>query len=169
MIFRFCTLPSLERHQSSAGILSYMFGVFNKDDFVVVVGSTLNKGGRKSDYQFEICKVLEVCKYELVVDGVTSSFRRAFKVSKNNCFRINLSAVKTHTPKRKPQIGDLVMYYHAGYDKTEKQVGLLMNIIDNPGGTTLGKIMSGNKVEDVSYKDLMILEENCKNAISKIK
>ena len=47
-----------------------------------------------------------------------------------------------------------------GYDKIEKTVGILMHIVDNPGGSKIGKIIYENEYSDVPYKDLMILEEN---------
>ena len=143
--------------------------IFERKDKVVVVGATLNKDGSKTDYRFEICEVVEVAKYDLIVSSNTS-FKRPFRVAKNNCFRVDLAQVKTHNKQRGPKIGDLVLYFHSGYDKTEKQVGILMNIIDNPGSSTVARIMHGPKVTEVPYKDVMILEENnCKKPESAVK
>jgi hypothetical protein len=135
--------------------------MFAKNDHVVVVGSTLNKDNSKTDFKFEIAKVIEVAKYELIVSPTsTGAWRRDYRVSKKNCHKINLADVKTHSMHPSPKIGDLVLYYSIGYDKVEKQVGILMHIIDNPSGTKIGKIICNNEFSDVAYRDLLILEEN---------
>jgi hypothetical protein len=132
---------------------------FKKDDYVIVVGATLNKDGTKTDYRFEISRVLEVAKYELAVEPLHGTFKRAYRAKKYNCHLVDLGAIRTHTHLNLPSIGDLVMHYHVGYDKIEKKVGILMHIIDAPGGEMIGKIIHDNNYVDVPYKDLMILEE----------
>ena len=134
--------------------------MFEKDDYVVVVGATLHGDGSKTNHKFDLGKILEVAKYELAVEPLHGSFRRPYRVNKQNCYRINLAAIRTHTKLVSPKIGDLVMYYSVGYDKIEKKVGILMHIIDAPGGKIMGKIMLEGKYFDAPYRDLMILEEN---------
>ena len=134
--------------------------MFKKDDYVVVVGATLNKDGTKVDYKFEISKVLEVAKHELAVQPLQGTFRRPYRANKRNCHMVDLGSVRTHNHQVFPKIGDLVMYYNVGYDKIEKKVGILTNIIDVPGGKMVGRMIHDNKYVDVPYKDLMILEEN---------
>ena len=134
--------------------------MFKKDDYVVVVGATLNRDGSKTDHKFDLSKVLEVAKYELAVEPLSGTFRRPYRANKQNCHHIDLESIRTHTKLVSPKIGDLVMYYSIGYDKIDKKVGILMHIVDAPGGKMVGKIMLEGKYFDVSYQDLMILEEN---------
>ena len=133
--------------------------MFRENDHVVVVGATLNKDDSKTDFKFEIGKVVEVAKYELIVNPLNASYKRPYRVSKKNCHRVSLEAIQTHAPRALPVIGDLVMYYSVGYDKIEKQVGILMHIVDNPGSAKVGKIIHESQYSNVPYKDLMILEE----------
>ena len=134
--------------------------MFKTDDYVVVVGATLNGDGSKTNYKFDLGKVLEVAKHELAVEPLQGTFRRPYRVNKQNCHIIDLASIQTHTKLLSPRIGDLVMHYSVGYDKIEKKVGILMHIVDAPGGKMIGKIMLEGKYFDVSYNDLMILEEN---------
>ena len=134
--------------------------MFKKGQYVVVAGSTLTAENKTSEYHFELAKVLEVAKFELIVAPLKSTFGRPYRAKKVSCFPLSVTQVETHAVVRKPKIGDFVMYYNVGYDKITKKMGLLMGIVERPGSRTQGKLLCGNKYEDVPFEDLLILEEN---------
>ena len=62
--------------------------MFEINDYVVVVGATLSQKGSRSNYKFEVCRILEVAKYEIIVDPLAGSYRRPYRVQKSNCTKI---------------------------------------------------------------------------------
>ena len=133
--------------------------MFKEGQYVVVTGSTLSAENKKSAYRFELAKVIEVAKYELVVTSLNATYQRPYRTPKASCFILDVGQIQTHVKIRKPKIGDFVMYYNIGYDKITKKMGILMGIVDNPGSRIQGKILCNNQYEDVPFDDIMILEE----------
>ena len=134
--------------------------MFAKGDLAVVVGSTLSKSG-KSDFTYEMVRVLYVGKHELLVKPEKSRYTfstRAYIISKQACQKIHKKYFRTHIPKSLPKPGDLVLECKIDYEKYKVRMGILMEIIDSPGRSLSAKILHENEYVEVAYKDLIVLE-----------
>ena len=126
------------------------------NDLIIAVGKTTTSEGIIENHHV-LATVVEVGKFDVFVREDNRS--KAFKIPKKSCIKINASSVNTHSDISEPLPGDLVLSFSESYTgKTEKKVGVLMEIIDIPGKYKMSKILCGDTLESVCYDTLIVLE-----------
>ena len=134
--------------------------MWNKGEWVVVIGGTFNKEGAIKDVSFTIAKIIEVGLDDLLVKPKDHYARLKF-VSKRTCRRIPVSDVKVYDGLRKPQCGDLVYYYHKDWNK--KEVTAVSHVIElrkDTGQSVSALILVENEQVWASIEDLLVLDVN---------
>jgi len=138
--------------------------MIEKGNAIVFMGHTeFINSGKKVHYQ--LGKVLEVGKYDLIITTGEGVFQEKFKVPKNNVVKIDTSMLSykkniTHVPK----LGDLVLSIpNNNYDKRDNVIGVLIEIQKVPGKLTRAKLRKGIDEFNVSFDSLLTLEENSSN------
>jgi len=135
---------------------------FKEGDLVVALGSTKTSEGYTDTHRV-LAIVAGIGKHDLFVKEEGSS--RVFKISKCRCVSIDDSSIDATSPTLEPELGDLVLSMIDRFNNVDKKIGILMEIIDMPGRTTIARIMCGDKSETVSLNTLIVLEENKKVSI----
>ena len=95
--------------------------MWNKGEWVVVIGGTFNRDGAIKDVSFTIASVVEIGLDDLLVKPKDQYSRMKF-VPKKTCRHIPVNNVKVYDGLRKPQCGDLVYYYHKDWNKKEEML-----------------------------------------------
>jgi len=133
--------------------------MFEVDDHVVATGITISDTGDRKR-TFKICQVVAVGADELLVKYYRwSSSPHIFRIPKNACEKISDIPLDAYVGLRRPKVNDVVMEVAISYEKCQTRVGILMEIIYEPGSQTKAKILYNNSMENVIYDNLMLLEK----------
>lgn len=137
--------------------------MWNKNEWVVVIGGTFNRDGAIKDVSFTIASIVEVGLDDLLVKPKDRYSRLRF-VSKRACRRIPVSDVKVYDSLRKPQCGDLVYYYHKDWNKKEvTAVSHVLELRKDTGHSVSALILVENEQVWASIEDLLVLDVNNAN------
>ena len=128
----------------------------------VIVDNFLEQGDRFKLLASNVCLVLVVGKYDLIVKSHESSYyQRIFAVSKLVCRRIAKRKSKIQVDTTIPRINDLVagITSDLGNKNQEMHVGVLEEIRHNNTSSKTAVIREGNKRTTISLSSLIVLEQ----------
>ena len=128
----------------------------------VIVDNFLEQGDRFKLIASNVCQVLVVGKYDLIVKSHESSYYpRIFAVSKLVCRRIAKRKTKIQVDITLPKINDLVagITSDLGNKNQEMHVGVLEEIRHNNTSSKTAVIREGNKRTTISLSSLIVLEQ----------
>jgi hypothetical protein len=139
---------------------------FKVDDLIVAFGSTSSSEGKDEVHRI-LCRVIAVGKSDLIVRSETTpgstGFRakgRPFSISSGRCVLVNRHCKDINSEVRKPSLGDLVLSIDDKYSSTEKKIGVLVEVIDVPGSTVLGRLLESEEFTTVPFDTLIVLESS---------
>ena len=134
--------------------------MWQKDEWVVVIGGTFSRSGCMKDYTFTIAQIVEIGLDDLLVRPKDSYARLKF-VPKKTCQRIPIDNIKVYDTVRKPQCGDLVYYYYKDW-KSEKTTAVshVLELKKDPGSYVQALIIVQDKEEWVPVSNLLVLDVN---------
>ena len=133
---------------------------FKKGD-QIIVDNFIEQGERFKLSASNVCQVLVVGKYDLIVKSHDSSYYpRIFAVSKLVCRRITKRKSKVQVDITLPKINDLVagITSDLGNKNQEMHVGVLEEIRHNNTASKTAVIREGNKRTTISLSSLIVLE-----------
>lgn len=128
----------------------------------VIVDNFLELGDSFKLLASNVCHVLVVGKYDLIVKSTDSSYYpRIFPVSKFVCRRILKRKSQTQVETVIPKINDLVagITSDIGNKNQEMHVGVLEEIRHNNVSSKTAIIREGNKRTSISFSSLVVLEQ----------
>ena len=134
---------------------------FKKGD-QIIVDNFVEHGDRFKLSASNVCQVLVVGKYDLIVKSHdTSYYPRVFAVSKLVCRRIAKRKSKIQVDIKIPKINDLVagITSDLGNKNQEMHVGVLEEIRHNNTSSKTAIIREGNKRTTISLSSLIVLEQ----------
>ncbi len=134
---------------------------FKKGD-QIIVDNFVEHGDRFKLSASNVCQVLVVGKYDLIVKSHdTSYYPRVFAVSKLVCRRITKIKSKVQVDTKIPKINDLVagITSDLGNKNQEMHVGVLEEIRHNNTSSKTAIIREGNKRTTISLSSLIVLEQ----------
>ena len=133
--------------------------MYEINDWVVIVGCVINDLGRRSSVNFTVAKIIEVGIDDLIVKPNRSFSCLPLFVSKNSCRKIPVDDIDVTNDLRKPQIGDLVLYYHAKWSgETERTVGYVLEMKYDPGRPREALVLTDGENKWLEYNKLLVLE-----------
>ena len=133
---------------------------FKKGD-QIIVDNFIEQGERFKLSASNVCQVLVVGKYDLIVKSHDSSYYpRIFAVSKLVCRRITKRKSKVQVDITLPKINDLVagITSDLGNKNQEMHVGVLEEIRHNNTASKTAVIREGSKRTTISLSSLIVLE-----------
>ena len=139
-----------------------MSEVLFKQSDQIIVDNFLEQGEKFKLLASNVCQVLVVGKYDLIVKSHdTSYFPRIFAVSKLVCRRITKRKSKVQVDTKIPKINDLVagITSDLGNKNQEMHVGVLEEIRHNNTSSKTAIIREGNKRTTISLSSLIVLEQ----------
>ena len=128
----------------------------------VIVDNFLEQGERFKLIASNVCQVLVVGQYDLIVKSHDSSYYpRIFGVSKLVCRRIAKRKTNIQVDVTLPKINDLVagITSDLGNKNQEMHVGVLEEIRHNNTSSKTAVIREGNKRTTISLSSLIVLEK----------
>ena len=128
----------------------------------IIVDNFLEQGDRFKLIASNVCQVLVVGKYDLIVKSHESSYYpRVFAVSKLVCRRIARRKSKVQVDTILPKINDLVAGITSDLSNKnqEMHVGVLEEIRHNNTSSKTAVIREGNKRTTISLSNLIVLEQ----------
>jgi len=134
---------------------------FKKGD-QVIVDNFVEHGERFKLAASNVCQILVVGKYDLIVKSHdTSYYPRVFAVSKLVCRRITKRKSKVQVDIIIPKINDLVAGITSDLSNKnqEMHVGILEEIRHNNTSSKTAIIREGNKRTTISLSSLIVLEQ----------
>ena len=134
---------------------------FKKGD-QIIVDNFVEQGERFKLSASNVCQVLVVGKYDLIVKSHdTSYYPRTFAVSKLVCRRITKRKSKVQVDTTIPRINDLVAGITSDLSNKnqEMHVGVLEEIRHNNTSSKTAIIREGNKRTTISLSSLIVLEQ----------
>ena len=134
---------------------------FKKGD-QIIVDNFVEQGERFKLSASNVCQILVVGKYDLIVkSNDTSYYPRIFAVSKLVCRRITRRKSKIQVDITIPKINDLVagITSDLGNKNQEMHVGILEEIRHNNTSSKTAVIREGNKRTSISLSSLIVLEQ----------
>ena len=134
---------------------------FKKGD-QIIVDNFIEQGERFKLSASNVCQVLVVGKYDLIVKSHDSSYYpRIFTVSKQVCRRIAKRKSKVQVDITLPKINDLVAGITSDLSNKnqEMHVGVLEEIRHNNTSSKTAVIREGNKRTTISLSSLIVLEQ----------
>ena len=132
--------------------------MWEKGDWVVVVGGTFDKEGKMREVSFIIASVMEIGIDDLLVNPKEHYGRPKF-VPKVMCQKIPIDKIKPYDSTRKPKCGDLVYYYHKDYNrKLITSVSHVLELRNEPGVGVSALILVGDKDIYVPVENLLVLD-----------
>jgi len=124
-------------------------------DLVVVVGQTISKDG-PTERHTVLSTVVAVGKRDVFVQRRTSS--RIFSAPKSRCVKVPTDKASAGDTVLEPKLGNLVLSMTDRFGKSDRKLGVLVEIIDIPGDYLMAKILMGEKSESVLFKSLIVVE-----------
>tara|TARA_B100000131_G_C18013847_1_gene571671 strand:- start:399 stop:818 length:420 start_codon:yes stop_codon:yes gene_type:complete len=135
--------------------------MWNKGDWVVVIGGTFSKSGDLKKVSFTIASVVEEGLDDLLVLPKEAYTSRCIFVPKKSCQKIPVQKVEVYEETRKPQHGDLVFYYEKNWNKKEvKAVSHVWELRNDPGSGVCALITVEDKQIWVPVENLLVLDVN---------
>ena len=134
---------------------------FKKGD-QIIVDNFVEQGERFKLSASNVCQVLVVGKYDLIVKSHdTSYYPRTFAVSKLVCRRIAKRKSKVQVDTTIPRINDLVAGITSDLSNKnqEMHVGVLEEIRHNNTSSKIAVVREGNKRTTISLSNLIVLEQ----------
>ena len=128
----------------------------------IIVDNFLEQGDRFKLLASNVCQVLVVGKYDLIVKShETSYYPRIFAVSKLVCRRIAKRKSKVQVDTTAPKLNDLVagITSDLGNKNQEMHIGVLEEIRHNNTSSKTAVIREGNKRTTISLSSLIVLEQ----------
>ena len=128
----------------------------------IIVDNFLEQGSRFKLLASNVCHVLVVGKYDLIVKSYESShYPRIFAVSRLVCRRITKRKSSEQVDITIPKINDLVagITSDLGNKNQEMHVGVLEEIRHNNTSSKTAIIREGNKRTTISLSSLIVLEQ----------
>ena len=128
-------------------------------DTVIITGQTLEKGGKIS-YHRALAAVVAVGKYDafVVLQNGSSFNKNPFRVSLENCQKVENIKKTCPAQIKEPKLGNLVLSIETTYSGTKKNIGVVKKIISIPGDPIRVEIEHSTKKIIVPYDSLIILE-----------
>ena len=137
--------------------------MWNKDEWVVVIGGTFDRSGAIKDVSFTIAQIVEIGLDDLLVKPKDHYARLKF-VPKKTCRRIPVSDVKVYDQVRRPECGDLVYYYCKDWNKKETtSVSHVLELRRDAGAGVSALILVGDKQIWAPVENLLVLDVNNAN------
>ena len=138
-------------------ILNYMW---QKGEWVVVIGGTFDRYGKLKEPSFTIASILEIGLEDLLVDPKDRHSRPKF-VSKKSCQRIPVNNIEVYEQIRKPHVGDLVYYYKKDWNRNVvKSVSHVLELRREIGEEVYALINVEEKQIWVNLENLLVLDVN---------
>jgi len=135
--------------------------MWNKGDWVVVIGGTFTKSSSLKNVSFTIAKIIEEGLDDLLVVPKESYQTRAIFVPKKACQKIPVDKIAVFDEIRKPKCGDLVYYYEKNYNrKTVTSVSHVWELRSDPGVGLFALITIEEKQIWVPVQQLLVLDVN---------
>ena len=129
---------------------------FKMGDLVFIAGSTETEKGIFPSTpcigRIETCGI-----FDSFIRIVTTD--KIIKISNSRCNLIEENVESLVIDTRKPRIGDLVFSYWEKFRQPEQRVGVLLEIVDNPGKIKMSKILVETEDASVPFDSLITLEE----------
>jgi hypothetical protein len=124
-------------------------------DLVIVTGSTRNKTGVVERHR-TLASVIAVGRGDVFVKS--ESRDKIFRTSIDRCSKVDEANTDPDAEMITPKLGDLVTSVVDRYSKTEKRMGVLIEISDVPGSVKMAKLLKGETSENVSFDSLIVVE-----------
>jgi len=124
-------------------------------DLVIVTGCTRNKAGVIERHR-TLASVLAVGKEDVFVKS--EAREKIFSTSIARCSKVDEANTDPDKEMLIPQIGNLVTSIVDRYSKTEKRMGVLIEISDVPGSIKMAKLLKGETAESVTFDSLIVVE-----------
>ena len=134
--------------------------MWQKDEWVVVIGGTFDQKGKMKEPSFTIASILEIGIDDLLVDPKDRHSRPKF-VPKKSCQRIPVGSIEIYEKTREPQIGDLVYYYRKDWSGTViAAVSHVLELRRDLGNDVDALINLEDKQTWVSIQNILVLDVN---------
>tara|TARA_B100001250_G_scaffold328380_1_gene292851 strand:- start:297 stop:716 length:420 start_codon:yes stop_codon:yes gene_type:complete len=135
--------------------------MYEKNDWIIIVGCTINENKDRKKPQFTVAKVLFVGQDDLIVKPERSFSNSALFVSKKSCRKIPVQDIDVTNILRGATIGDLVLFYHEKWNgEVESALGYLLEIKYNPGSCTEGLLLTDGEQKWYDFNKLLVLDLN---------
>ena len=136
--------------------------MWNKGDWVVVVGGTFDKTEALKDVSFTIGQILEEGMDDLLIQPQAKASwnsKRAIFVPKSRCKYIPIAMPSVYESTRRPNIGDLVYYYYRDYSgKVNSCVSHVWELRHELSEDPSALITFDTKQQWVSVRELLVLD-----------
>jgi len=126
-----------------------------KGDLVIVIGSTKSKSGVTERHR-TLASVLSVGREDVFVKSEDRG--KIFKTSIARCSKVDEENTDPDKETITPQIGNLVTSIVDRYSKTERKMGVLIEISDVPGSVKMAKLLKGETYESIPFDSLIVVE-----------
>ena len=135
--------------------------MWNKGDWVVVIGGTFDRSGGLKNVQFTIASVVEEGLDDLLVLPKEAYQTRCIFVPKRSCQKIPIKSIEVYQETRKPKHGDLVFYYEKNWNKKEvTSVSHVWELRNDAGSGVCALITVEEKQIWVPVQQLLVLDVN---------
>lgn len=122
---------------------------------MIVTGSTRNKAGVVERHR-TLASVLAVGSEDMFVKSEERD--KIFKTSIARCSKVDEENTDPEKETITPQIGNLVTSIVNRYSKTERKMGVLVEISDVPGSIRMAKLLKGETYESIPFDSLIVVE-----------
>lgn len=122
---------------------------------MIVTGLTRSKAGVVERHR-TLASVLAVGREDVFVKSEARD--KIFKTSIARCAKVDEMNTDPDAEIITPQIGNLVTSIVDRYSKTERRMGVLMEISDVPGSIKMAKLLKGETTESVAFDSLIVVE-----------
>jgi hypothetical protein len=135
--------------------------MWNKGDWVVVIGGTFDRSGDLKKAQFTIAEIVEEGLDDLLVLPKESYQTRCIFVSKKSCQKIPIKTIEVYQETRKPRHGDLVFYYEKNWNKQlTTAISHVWELRSDAGAEVCALVTVEDKQIWVPIKQLLVLDVN---------
>lgn len=135
--------------------------MWNKGDWVVVVGGTFDRDGKIRDVSFQIASIVEIGLDDLLVKPKEHYSMQLKFVPKKTCQKIPVGQIQVYDETRKPECGDLVYYHEKSWNKNlVTSVSHVLELRIDQGRGVSALILIGDKQDWVDIKYLLVLDVN---------
>ena len=112
---------------------------------MIITGSTRNKSGVIERHR-TLASVLAVGREDVFVKSEARD--KIFKTSIARCAKVDEANTDPDAEMITPQIGNLVTSIVDRYSKTERRMGVLIEISDVPGSVKMAKLLKGGDIRE---------------------
>ena len=149
------------RDSRNTGRMTHILNcMWQKGEWVVVVGGVFGKNGELKEPSFTIASILEIGLDDLLVDPKERHSRPKF-VPQKSCQRIPVDSVEVYKETRKPYVGDLVYYYRKDWNRAlVTSVSHVLELRREIDREVYALINVGDKQIWVPTENLLVLDVN---------